>query len=382
MNKEVRKVCYFGTYREEYSRNIIMIAGLREVGVEVVECHQGLWRGIEDRVQAVEGGWLHLGFIRRVIGTYWKLLSGFIHLDKDFDVLMVGYPGHFDVFLARILAWLWRKPLVWDVFMSIYLISIERGLAEKNKFTMALVRLAERTALRLPDLLIQDTGDYVDWLCGQYRINSDRFRLVPTGADDRIFKPQEKIGAGPDTFRVVYYGTFIPNHGVLQIIEAARELETVSRIKIILIGDGPERESAYRLTQDYRLDQVEFVGWMERERLVRYVGQADVCLGAFGQTPQSLMTVQNKIYEGLAMRMPVVSGESEAVRRAFKHGEEIFLCDRSDSRAIAAAILRLYQEPGLREKIARQGYARFQSDYALAQLGKMTRAHLQVLLFE
>ena len=36
------RVCYFGTYRAEYSRNQIMIEGLRRNGVEVIECHETL----------------------------------------------------------------------------------------------------------------------------------------------------------------------------------------------------------------------------------------------------------------------------------------------------------------------------------------------------
>ena len=48
-------VCYFGTCRENYSRNQIMVEGLRRNGVEVIECHEKLWEGIEDRVQAASG---------------------------------------------------------------------------------------------------------------------------------------------------------------------------------------------------------------------------------------------------------------------------------------------------------------------------------------
>ena len=51
------RVCYFGTYRVRYSRNQIMIEGLRRNGVEVIECHEELWRGIEDRVEVASGGW-------------------------------------------------------------------------------------------------------------------------------------------------------------------------------------------------------------------------------------------------------------------------------------------------------------------------------------
>jgi hypothetical protein len=38
---------------------------------------------------------------------------------------LVGYLGHFDVFPARLLSWLRRKPLVFDAFVSLYDTSVE-----------------------------------------------------------------------------------------------------------------------------------------------------------------------------------------------------------------------------------------------------------------
>ena len=50
------KVCYFGTYRAEYSRNQIMIEALRCSGVEVIECHEQLWKSIDDRIDLHQQG--------------------------------------------------------------------------------------------------------------------------------------------------------------------------------------------------------------------------------------------------------------------------------------------------------------------------------------
>ena len=75
MNAQPLRVCYFGTYRANYSRNQIMIEGLRCNGVEVIECHETLWHGIEDRVQTASGGWLHPSFVCRVARVYWRLLK-------------------------------------------------------------------------------------------------------------------------------------------------------------------------------------------------------------------------------------------------------------------------------------------------------------------
>ena len=74
MNRQPLRVCYFGAYRAEYSRNQIMMEGLRQSGAQVSECHVELWTGIEDRVQAASGGWIHPRFFVRVIRAYLELL--------------------------------------------------------------------------------------------------------------------------------------------------------------------------------------------------------------------------------------------------------------------------------------------------------------------
>jgi len=49
------RVVYWGTYDTGKPRNRIMISGLRENGVEVIECHAEVWMGIEDKSQV--SGW-------------------------------------------------------------------------------------------------------------------------------------------------------------------------------------------------------------------------------------------------------------------------------------------------------------------------------------
>jgi glycosyltransferase involved in cell wall biosynthesis len=370
------RVCYFGTYRAEYSRNQIMIEGLRRNAVEVVECHEPFWRGIEDRVQAAAGGWLCPVFWWRVLQAYARLLRRYRKVGA-YDVLVVGYPGPLDVFLARLLSRWRRKPLVWDVFMSVYLIAVERNLDARSRFTVWFLRRIEWLACRLPDLLILDTAEYVAWFEVVHGIAPERFRLVPTGADDRVFGPLTAPEDKDGVFRVVYYGTFIPNHGVQTIIEAARLLSDRPDIRFELIGDGPEKSRVQTLAQHYGLSGVAFVDWMAQGELLQHVANADVCLGAFGTTPQSLMTIQNKIYEGLAMAKPVITGDGPAVRAALTHGEHVYLCPRADPAALAQAISTLCADPDLRRRLAENGHNLFTAQYNLANNGRRYAGHLQ-----
>jgi glycosyltransferase involved in cell wall biosynthesis len=369
------RVCYFGTYRENYSRNQMMIAGLRLNGVIVTECHQVLWHGIEDRVRVVSGDWLKPSFWWRFIKVYSRLLKTY-HSIGDYDVLVVGYPGQFDVFLARILTMFKRRPLVWDVFMSIYLISVERGLDKKNRFSTNLIHLVEGTSLKLPEMLILDTSEYVRWFVKNYRIRPERFRLVPTGADDRVFFPLPQNPTLDDKFHILYSGTFIPNHGVMHIVEAARLISNEPAIRFEFIGNGPDCEKAKEFVSRNNLTNVEFVEWMDKDQLAKHMNQADVCLGAFGTTPQSLMTIQNKIYEALAVGKPLISGDSPAIRQVFTHGENIYLCERANGNALAEAILSLWKDRQLRENISRNGYKLYKEKFDLLNNGKRFCAYL------
>jgi glycosyltransferase involved in cell wall biosynthesis len=375
------RVCYFGTYRANYSRNRTMIEGLRRNGVEVIECHRTLWRGIEDRVQAAGGGWLRPSFLGRVLRTYGKLLLAYRKVG-DFDVMVIGYPGQADTFLARALTWIRRKPLVLDVFMSIYLIACERGLVDRHPLTGRLIYSLEKLALRLPDLLIQDTAEYVDWLRKTYGLDSSRvrFRLVPTGADDRVFRPVEVVQQEDCLFLVLYYGTFIPNHGVEYIVEAARLLKEKEDIRFEFVGRGPTKEQAVALARDYGLRNVTFADWIAKESLSRKAAAADVLLGVFGTTPQSMMTVQNKVYEGLAMGKPVVTGDAPTIRQTLVHGKHVYLCERANPRALADALLALKHDPGLRRRLSENGYRLFRSRFDLQHNGARFAGHLKELV--
>ena len=373
------RVCYFGTYRANYNRNQMMIAGLRLNGVMVIECHETLWHGIDDRIETTSGGWRKPGFWWRILKTYFGLLKRYLQIE-DYDILVIGYPGQFDVFLARMLAWFRRKPLAMDVFMSIHLIALERGLGANNKFTVKLLRLIEWIGLRLPDLLIQDTAEYVAWFVSTYNLPPNRFRIVPTGADDRIFKPLQLEKKKEVIFQVIYYGTFIPNHGVKFIIEAANILRDNKEIQFVFIGTGPDKEKADALSQEYRLQNVAFIDWLDQVELIEEMAQSDICLGAFGTTPQSIMTVQNKIYEGLAMQRPVITGNSIAVRQYFQHEQNIFLCDRASGISLAKAIQTLQKDPDLRLQIAKNGYQLYCDNFSLLQNGIRYSEHLRKLL--
>lgn len=372
------KVCYFGTYRDGYNRNNIMIAALKSAGVDVVEVHENLWTTIEDRENLTKGGWRNPKFWWRVIKAYSKLAIRSFSMGK-IDAMILGYPGQFDTFLAKTICFLKGIPLVLDVLMSLYLVAMERKLDNGPHSAVNFLYQIEKIALQIPDLLIHDTPQYVDWLVETYRIDSNRFKLVPIGADDSIFKPLPHEKRNDKRFRVLYFGTYIPNHGVNLMVKAANILASYSNIEFLFIGEGPEKQIVIDFVNENQLKNVSFLDWCTQEELVNEIGQADVCLGAFGSTPQSMMTVQNKIYETMACGKALISGISPAIERQFDDEVELKMCKRS-AEGIADAILYLKDNPELTKQIGETARKSFLDRYSINALGILYASHLENLV--
>jgi glycosyltransferase involved in cell wall biosynthesis len=371
-------VCYFGTYREKYARNQIIIAGLRLHGIEVIECHEKLWESVDDRVGAASGRWMHPKFWWRVVKTYINLLKKFLAVG-DFDVLMVGYPGHFDVFPAWLLSRIRKKPLAWDVLNSLYLIIRERGIEERSPITVKLIRQIEKFACMLPDMLFLDTEQFVKWFGKTHEIPTDKFRLIQIGVDDRIFQPLSKENQD-DRFRVVYYGTYIPNHGVEYIVRAAKLLEGDTCVQFEMIGSGPDEEEAKQLALQLNLTNIRFTGWIEQEALTQQIAQADLVLGAFGTTKQLELTNNNKIYEGFAMGKPVISGSSPAMPSILLHEKHLYLCERGNPESLANGIQVLKEQPDLRNSLVKNGKEIVVQHFNTDSIGQIAANHLYELV--
>lgn len=376
--KRPLRVCYFGTYRANYTRNQILLKGLRaQENVEIYECHATLWHSIDDRVKQASGGWRNPKFIGRILKTYWQLFRNHNHTPQ-YDVMLIGYPGQFDTYLARLLTWWRRVPMALDILMSLHLVAEERGLLEKSPFTGKLIFWLEKGGLKLPNLLISENFAYENYYCQKYNLPPERFSRIPHGADDSVYHPRP-ISPPNDEFRVTYHGMYLPSHGLDTVIGAAKNLQDEKDIHFHFYGQGPEKERLEQFVRTQQLKNVTFHGFVSRDELLDGLARSHICLGVFGETLQSHYTIQNKIWEGLAMGRPVVSGESEIIGQVLTHRQNIFLVPRNNEKELANAILKLQEDPQLRKQLAHEGYHYYKAHNSPKALGKQLKKTLSHL---
>jgi hypothetical protein len=173
------RVCYFGTYDQDYPRNRIVREGLRRNGVEVTECHRVLWAGTADKIARASGGWKQAGFLGKLIVTYLALAGDYARVG-DHDVVLVGYAGLLDIYLAWLLTRFSRRPLVLDALLSVYnSIVNERKLAGPSSLKARVVYTLEQNACRLADRVLLDTQAHIHYFCELYGLEESRFVMVP-----------------------------------------------------------------------------------------------------------------------------------------------------------------------------------------------------------
>lgn len=303
------RVLGFGTYdRARHPRAGIILDGLRAHGDEVVELNEPLGFSTAERVEMLERPWLAYRFALRVLQRWTRLARGarLARRGLGFDAVVVGYLGHFDVLLARVL--FPRDRIVLDLLIFAADTARDRGVTSGPK--VRLLDALDRLAVRCADLVVVDTEEHAALLRPRER---GKAVVVPVGAPDDWFAAGERPSGQSTTLRVVFYGLYTPLQGAAVIGEALALLGGRPDIEVTMIGGGQDYERARAAAAGNTA--VRWVNWVEPAELPGLVAAHDVCLGIFGTTPKAARVVPNKVYQGAAAGCALVTSDTVPQRR-------------------------------------------------------------------
>ena len=339
------KVCYFGSYSQN-PRNKIIMKGLKQNGIEVMECHD----------------------TSSIFLRYPKLIKKYFGL-RDLDAIIIGEPGQTSVPLARILINKTEKPLIFDAYLSLYdMMVYDRKLIKENSFKAKYFYYLDKIPCKLADVVLLDTNEHINYFNEEFGINKDKFRRVFIGADTDVFYPKQI--ENNDQFTILFHGTFIPLQGIQYIIKAAKILEEYTDINFEIIGKGQMFNEMMKLSRSLDSQNITFMGSIKYEELPNYIARADIGLGIFGDTDKARRVIPNKAYEIIAMKKPLITGNSPAARELFVNEENAILCKMADPESIAKSILCLKEDDNLMRKIAKNGYSLFREKTSPNVIGR------------
>lgn len=379
--KQKHAICFFGTYESTFPRTITLKEACRQLNIKVIECNVPFWELKREKLeffslQSMIKIFFQLTFI------YIRLALRYIDLE-DHDAVIVGYNGYFDMPLARLLSKFRKKPLVYTPVFPLYETSVEdRKYINKNSIKSKVIHLIDEISCRLADLIVIETENYLDYYCREFNIRREKFFKIPLGADEANYspRPQEIQRQDSNHLRVLFYGKFIPLQGIPYIVEAAKLLENNLDIEFEIIGSGQLSRSIRDLARKLNIKNACFIDWVNYEKLPDHIQKADICLGIFGTTHKAQRGIPIKVYESLAMKKPVITGNSPAAREVFTHKVNSILCEMGNPEAIAESILLLKDDKKLRENIAEAGFRLYQDRFSSKQIARQFERALDRIL--
>ena len=339
------RACLFGTYNATHPANRLLAEALATAGCEVTACHEPLWERTRDKMPDYFGtrslarlGLAYLGAARR-------LRAAFRSQPRP-DLVVAGFNGQLDVLLARLVAGR-RARLVFAPLVTLTETLVDdRRIYRSGGAKARLAAYLDRLTLGRADLVLLDTEAHRAYVAERVSARAPTATLY-LGAEALFAPVPPRRRRSAEPLRVLFYGQYVPLHGVGIIVEAAALIGPGKGVELTMIGTGPDRAAAEQRARDRRATHVRFEDWTPYESLPRRLAQCDVALGIFGRTPKARIVIPTKVYQAGAVGRAIVSGDTAALREVFTPGEDVLAVPLGDPGALAQALRRLRDEPEL-----------------------------------
>ncbi|MGE3163963.1 MAG: glycosyltransferase family 4 protein [Planctomycetota bacterium] len=179
---------------------------------------------------------------------------------------------------------------------------------------------------------------------------------IPNGVDPEIFFPNP--GVRPPELPqqsplIAFSGSFRPWHGLDDLLDAVRILaQRIDDVHLVCVGDGPTRLAAEERARDLRIEhRVHFTGQLPHHEVPRWLQGADVLVAPYPVLSDFYFSPL-KIFEFLALEIPVVATASGQIPALIPDRERGFLCAPGVPDALATRIEDVIRSPSEARAIA------------------------------
>ena len=227
-------------------------------------------------------------------------------------------------------------PVVFDPMISAWdkkVLEQKKWKADEPRAKRLLKR--ERKLMAMPDLVCWDTSCHVDFCAEYLNVPREKLRVLLTGTDEEVFKPQPPQSPHDGDFRVLYHGAYLPLHGTEHIVEAARMTQGMG-IHWSFLGWG-----AYKAETEAKaagIANITFLDKVPYTEVPRVICDHDVVLGVFGTTAKAARVIGNKVYECMACCRPTVNEFCSGYPPEAKDCKAIKFVTPGDAAAIVKAV--------------------------------------------
>ena len=181
--------------------------------------------------------------------------------------------------------------------------------------------------------------------------------IVPFGVDLKAFRPRAAGERQTDPpLTIGFVGRMLPGKGLNVLADALVKLKD-EPWKLLVVGDGPERERfEIQLRAAGLEERTEFTGAIDFARVPEYFHRMDVMVIPTETTKRIREQFGRVIVEAMACGVPVIGSTCGAIPEVIGDAGLIFA--EGDSDALAGALRKMLADQTLRERVSAAGLAR------------------------
>ncbi len=195
----------------------------------------------------------------------------------------------------------------------------------------------------------------------------ETIRLIPNGHDAARFAGpldrdalRRSMNVGPDQRLVLFVGRLIDTKRVCDLIDALGDLGDLRQnLRVAIAGEGPLLKSLQTQVLQAGLgDNVQFLG--ARGDVPELLRSADLFV-----FPSEIEGLSNAVIESALAGLPIVGCDVGGVRDIVTNEREALLVPPRDPAALAAAMRRYLENPGLARSHAQAAQVQAQNSYSV-----------------
>jgi glycosyltransferase involved in cell wall biosynthesis len=178
--------------------------------------------------------------------------------------------------------------------------------------------------------------------------------------EEEVLRVRRELALADDEAVILAVGRLSQEKGHADLLRAAAALKTMPGapgFRVVIVGDGPEREPLMRLASRLGVDQqVTLVGF-QRDTRPYYA------LAAVAAVPSHSEGSPNVVLEAMAAGLPITANAVGGVPEILEEGVTGLMVAPRNAEAMAKALLRLLADAGLRQRLGTAARSRAESDY-------------------
>ena len=301
------------------------------------------------------------GFLRRSLDYFSFGVTGVIgglFLPAP-DVIVATSPQIFTPLGACILAWMRRRPFVFEL-RDLWPDSIVAVGAMREGLLLRRLRRLEYWLYRRAARIVSVTHAFKRILVAN-GIPQGKIAVIRNGVDLEAFVPGPKpvelarrLGL-EGKFVAAYVGTIGMAHGLDTLLSAAERLKDRKDLAFVLVGTGAERTRLEEAAKRRGLDNVIFVGTVDKEEVKRYWRLCDVALVLLKDVSLFHHVIPSKIFEAMGTGRPIILGVRGESQELLQRAGAGIVIPPEDSQALAEGIARLMDSSTLRRDMGAAG---------------------------